>query len=859
MDRYRFDDSSKKALEQLRTPLAVYQFLNKRVVTVLLSDGFLDLFGFNDREKAMYMMDHDMYQATHPDDKARIADAAIRFATQGAKYDVVYRTRFVDSNDFRIVHAKGEHVYPEDGVRLAYVWYTDEGPWYKDNNDQQLPLGRTLRRTLTEQNSGGVTNYDVLTGLPNMPFFFELVNQSRREHKTVDSKEAILYMNLCGMKHYNRIYGFSVGDNLLRRFAGILNKYFGQENCSRFSADQFCVFTQTDDLEDILKSIFKEFRSDKTGPVLPVRVGIYPEIYGLLSVSAECDRAKYACDAIRQRRKSEFKYFDNSMLAQAQLNHFYTDNLKKAISDGQIQVYYQPLVRSANGRVCSEEALSRWIDPAKGVIPPDEFIPILEESKLIYRLDLFVVEQILKKIKIHEQEGLYVVPISVNLSRSDFDSCDIVEEIRRRVDEAGVSRGKLVIEVTESTVGKDFEFMKAQIERFHELGFSVWMDDFGSGYSTLDMMHSIRFDVIKFDRRFMNDFTTDDRSKIMLTELTRMAISLGMDTVCEGVETAEQAAFLREVGCTMMQGYYFCRPIPMESILDRYRKSTQIGFENPDESDYYAALGRINLYDLAVMSNDDDEAFANYFNTIPMAIIETTSDHFKLVRCNSSYRAFLTKMLGSFPIGKEVGFEVGDGITSREFMSAMRKCAQDGTKIILEDKQPNGTVLHCLLKCIAANPVSDTRAIVVAILTITDAGKAPVTFSDIAKALSSDYINLYYVNHKTGRFIEYSSDVELGELETERHGEDFFEASHRDARIALYPEDLDMFLETFTKEKILRAIDVKGAFTLSYRLMIDGVPSYVSLKAVRVKTDDDHIIIGLTKRNEYIETGTVPG
>ena len=855
MEKYQFDDAAKKALEKLRAPLAVYQFLNKHVVTVLLSDGFMDLLGLDDREKAVYLMDHDMYEATHPDDKARISDEAIRFAIEDGEYDVVYRSRIGGSNEYRIIHAKGEHVYTEDGVRLAYVWYIDEGPWYIEKNDKRFSLGNALRRALMGKREDSAAKYDVLSGLPTMAYFFELVNQLRREHKAVDSKAVVLYMNLCGMKHYNRVYGFAVGDNLLRIFSRLIAKYFGQENCSRFSADQFCVFTQEENVEEILNSLFKEFRSDKTGPTLPVRVGIYSEIYGLLGISAECDRAKYACDTLRQTQISAFKYYNNNMLEEAQRNRFYLDNLQKALSKGHIQVYYQPLIRSANGRVCDEEALARWIDPERGIIPPDEFIPVLEEAKLVYMLDLYVVEQILKKIKVQKQEGLYVVPVSVNLSRSDFDACDIVEEIRRRVDEAGVCRSLLVIEVTETTVGKDFDFMKSQIERFRALGFPVWMDDFGSGYSALDMLHSIRFDTIKFDRRFMKKFGSENRSKIMLTELIRMALSLGMDTVCEGVETEEQTAFLREVGCTKIQGFYYSRPIPPEKILDRYRKGIQIGFENPDESDYYEAIGKINLYDLAVLSNDDEESFENYFNTIPMAIIEATSDHFALLRCNSSYRAFLTKMLGHTPLGKPVDFEKGDGITTRGFLNALRKCAEYGEKKLIEDKQQNGTVLHTFLKCIAVNPVSDTRAIVVAILTINDAAKNPVTFSYIAKALSSDYINLYYVNCKTDRFIEYSSDTELGELAAERHGDNFFEASHRDARVALYHEDLDMFLDTFTKEKILRSIDDKGVFLLSYRLMIDGAPSFVNLKAVRVMTDEDHIIFGLTKRNQSIETG----
>lgn len=856
MDRYQFSDAERKTLEKLRVPLAVYQFLNKRVVTLILSDGFLTLFGLDDREKAMYLMDHNMYEMTHPDDKARAADEAVRFATKGGRYELVYRSRrYSGGDEYRILHSFGEHVLTGDGVQLAYIWYTDEGPYSAENSGQFL-VSHAIRRALNEKSAGEAGNYDLLTGLPSMSYFFELVNQWRREHRGGNGKASMLYMNLCGMKHYNRKFGFTEGDNLLRRFAGVLDRAFGHENCCRFSSDHFCAFTQEEDIEKLIENIFKDFRTDKTGPSLPVRVGIYSEMQGMLGVSAECDRAKYACDTIQNIRQSDYRYFDNTMLAQAQKRHYFIDYLNKALKDDTIQVYYQPIIRIANGRVCYEEALSRWVDPVRGVIPPDEFIPVLEEAKLLYKLDLFVVEQILKKIKIQQKEGLYVVPMSVNLSRSDFDACDIVEEIRRRVDAAGVSHSLLNIEVTESAVGMDFDYMKKQIERFRELGFQVWMDDFGSGYSALDMLHSIHFDTIKFDMRFMKQFGISDKNKVLLTELIRMVISLGMDTVCEGVETKEQASFLHEVGCTMMQGYYFCRPITLENVLDRYRQGIQIGFENPEESDYYAAIGKVNLYDLAVFSNDYEEAFEHYFNTIPMAILESTSEYYRLIRCNSSYRAFLVKLFGYFPLGKTVNIEEGDGVTGRAFLNAIRECVEKGSKILVADKLPDGSIINAFMKSIALNPVTGMRALAVAILKVAKDDKTPVTFTYIAKALSSDYIRLYYVNSKTDKYIEYSSDTDLGELEIQRHGEDFFASCRSEARYALYPGDMPLFLNSFTKENILRAIEEEGAYLLSYRLTLGGKPTFVNMKAVRIKSDADHIIIGVTKKNEPTVTET---
>ena len=155
--------------------------------------------------------------------------------------------------------------------------------------------------------------------------------------------------------------------------------------------------------------------------------------------------------------------------------------------------------------------------------------------------------------------------ISINLSRSDFDTCDIVEEIIARVDASGIGRDKLTIEITESAVGADFEFIKKQVNRFREQGFAVWMDDFGSGYSSIDLLQSMEFDLIKFDMSFMQRLDEGNNGKIILTELMKMATALGVDTLCEGVETEEQLRFLQEIGCAKLQGYYYCKPITFET------------------------------------------------------------------------------------------------------------------------------------------------------------------------------------------------------------------------------------------------------------------------------------------------------
>ena len=179
MKRYQFSEQEKAILEGLKQPFAVYQFVDKRVVTLVLSDGFCDLFGYADREQAYMDMDNNMYKNAHPDDAARIAEAAIRFATVGGKYEVIYRTKTKDGPGYVVVHAKGEHVITETGERLAQVWYTDEGKYAENSAAAGFEITKTLSNALHEQSILKASQYDYLTGLPSMAHFFELAETGK--------------------------------------------------------------------------------------------------------------------------------------------------------------------------------------------------------------------------------------------------------------------------------------------------------------------------------------------------------------------------------------------------------------------------------------------------------------------------------------------------------------------------------------------------------------------------------------------------------------------------------------------------------------------------------------------------------
>ena len=330
-----------------------------------------------------------------------------------------------------------------------------------------------------------------------MTSFFRLAETEKNAVLKRGGEPALLYMDFSGMKFYNGKYGFEEGDKLLKEFAGLLVRYYGNDRSSRLGGDHFAVITEMSGLEGRLHQMFHDCRNLNGGKSLPIHVGVYSDGEGRLKASLAYDRARLACDELSGAYASCYRYYTQKLSDKAEMRQYIVENIDRAIEERWIQVFYQPIIRAVNEKVCDEEALARWIDPVKGFLSPGSFIPALEDAGLIYKMDLYVLERVLEDIHTLKEEGLFVVPHSINLSRSDFDACDMVEEIRRRVDEAGVSRDRITIEITESIIGSDLAFIKEQVTRFQNLGFPVWMDDFGSGYSSLDVLQSIRFDLIR--------------------------------------------------------------------------------------------------------------------------------------------------------------------------------------------------------------------------------------------------------------------------------------------------------------------------------------------------------------------------
>lgn len=717
MVRYEFGDNERMVLEKLNIPMAIYQFIDKRVVTLLVTDGLCNMMGVK-RDEVLRILDNDMYRDTHPDDKARVADAALKFASGGDSFDCVYRTKSHLTGDYVIIHSHGSHFFTENGIMLSTTIYMLEGIGADFENPLTEKLASNFKELMTKESLIRDNFYDTLTGLPNMSYFLTLADAGKEAIYKKGCTPGIVFFDLTGMKFFNEKYGLREGDNLLVAFSMILKKYFSNEDCGRMGQDHFAVFAEMEGIEEILYEIFEDIKFANDGKTLPVHVGIYSMEFEDVTASSACDRAKIVSDKEKGAYVSKFAYYDENTHAAATHFEYVINNFEKAMEEGWIQPYYQQLIRSVNGLVCDEEALARWIDPTRGLIPPNHFIYVLEDSKLIHKLDLYILDCVLRDLEEVAERNLPIVPVSINLSKYDFELCDIVEEINKRVKASTITPDMITIEITESVSSLDSDFVATQIRRFHEAGFKVWMDDFGSGYSSLNTLQKFDFDLIKFDMKFMREFDMSKKNHIILQELIQMATKLGLDTVVEGVETIEQVKFLREIGCSKMQGFFFAKPIPLAEWYAICNAKVGNRIEDYKENDYYEAIGRANLVE-PLVNEDYNWKADEFFGQLPTGVLELRGEDVYIVRYNRTFAEFMLKVdyLDEIDLGHELIKQKRP--PEKDFLDVIKTCNKINKWEIVENLKIEGLTMNLFIRKISKNPLHGYEAFEVVIVAVS--------------------------------------------------------------------------------------------------------------------------------------------
>jgi len=408
--------------------------------------------------------------------------------------------------------------------------------------------------------------YDELTKLPNITYL-RINNHSWR--KKYEDDGCVIVIDITDMNNFNKEYGYKEGDNLIVFCSNVIQNVFNDGLIVRLSGDCFGILTKRENVEEYITLVDERMYHSFNAHI---RAGIY-NLEKDDDIVLAADYANMACRSIKNRYDILYTLFDSKMLEEFNNKQYIVKNFERALNENWIKVYYQPVVRSDNGELYHYEALCRWIDPERGFIPPNIFIPILEDSHLITKLDLYMTEEICKQMQTRQEHNMPLVDVSVNFSWYDFEKGELQGQIDEILKKYDVARNKLIVEITERAMSKSNGFMNEQIDILHNLGYEVWMDDFGSEYSSLNMLKDFDFDVIKFDMKFMSDVETSIKTQKLVTSLIHLFKEFGCHTLMEGVETEWQFNFLKEVGCDFIQGYYIHRPASLDDLIKEYEGS----------------------------------------------------------------------------------------------------------------------------------------------------------------------------------------------------------------------------------------------------------------------------------------------
>ena len=496
------------------------------------------------------------------------------------------------------------------------------------------PSGRPVFYVfLSEVTQGG--SVDWLTALPSMPRCFEFARVIAQNMFARRQRAVVLVFNIMGLSGYVNRFGNSEGNRVIRCLADILRARFGAECVTRSAENNFYVIAPEDDVKRRIAFVFEDFDEREPGSMLPLHVGAY----ACEESDDVCDtgigRARVACELGAASWRSRVIWFTEDMRYESRLRHHVCNSLNQAIAEQWVRPLYQPIVRSATGAMCGEEALIRWYDPKYGELMPEQFVSVLEEAGLSHILDLYVMDCVVYDLNTRKSAGISLLPVSVNISPFDFENADMVTELVRRCDKANISRNLIHIELRESMAITNAEVMSKQIALLRSAGFEVWLDDFGRSFTSFGALQELKFDAIKLDFG-IEPGGFSPKIKSLFEGVIQTATKLGVRTLAEGVETAEQVAFLNRIGCNYLQGHYFSHPLRLDVTIAHAKAHDGLEREIPEERAYWDNVSMLNLDNLSA-DNAISDAHGTALAEFPVGVVEYRGSTWRLLRSNLSF------------------------------------------------------------------------------------------------------------------------------------------------------------------------------------------------------------------------------
>lgn len=536
---------------------------------------------------------------------------------------------------------------------------------------------------------------DAATGLLGKEAFFDEAAAYLRHSGARDV--SIVCFDVDHFKLFNDLHGLDCGDELLRYLGRALALRFspdGAQPLARLAADTFALCAtgiRPERVERILVDISSECPN---GIDAIVRAGVYRIEDPASPVSIMCDRAVIALRTVKGSYFDRVALYDPGMREALVLEREVVAGIESALREDRIELFLQPKCNIRTGKIVGAEALARWRHPERGIVAPGEFIPLIERNGLVRSLDLRVWEKTAAWIRGLIDEGVQPVPVSVNVSRADIYLVDVAAELHALVERYGIEPSLIEVEITESAYSERPDRIVAAFDALAERGFTVLMDDFGSGYSSLNMLKDINVDVLKIDMRFLD--RDDRRSKDIMESVIRMARWLDLPVIAEGVETREQVNFLLDVGCSYAQGYYYARPMEAAAFEALLTDGSKVQHEQCALQDARRPI--LDFRDLLHENTISDRMLSSIIGSV--ALYSYADGDLRLIRGNEAYRRLIAT-LGEGVNGAEEGGSLLPFVhdEDRDALVAaaeetVRSCPDDGVEVVVRRMGTNGCHWH---------------------------------------------------------------------------------------------------------------------------------------------------------------------
>ncbi len=536
---------------------------------------------------------------------------------------------------------------------------------------------------------------DAATGLLGKEAFFDEAAAYLRHSGARDV--SIVCFDVDHFKLFNDLHGLDCGDELLRYLGRALALRFspdGAQPLARLAADTFALCAtgiRPERVERILVDISSECPN---GIDAIVRAGVYRIEDPASPVSIMCDRAVIALRTVKGSYFDRVALYDPGMREALVLEREVVAGIESALREDRIELFLQPKCNIRTGKIVGAEALARWRHPERGIVAPGEFIPLIERNGLVCSLDLRVWEKTAAWIRGLIDEGVQPVPVSVNVSRADIYLVDVAAELHALVERYGIEPSLIEVEITESAYSERPDRIVAAFDELAERGFTVLMDDFGSGYSSLNMLKDINVDVLKIDMRFLD--RDDRRSKDIMESVIRMARWLDLPVIAEGVETREQVNFLLDVGCSYAQGYYYARPMEAAAFEALLTDGSKVQHEQCALQDARRPI--LDFRDLLHENTISDRMLSSIIGSV--ALYSYADGDLRLIRGNEAYWRLIAT-LGEGVNGAEEGGSLLPFVhdEDRDALVAaaeetVRSCPDDGVEVVVRRMGTNGCHWH---------------------------------------------------------------------------------------------------------------------------------------------------------------------